>query len=86
MRQTVTFFVAAAAMMLAITGCKGKGAVADDPKAVVMAFFERMANKDIDGTANIGTTARLLSQTLPRLSNVARKYDVTIIFINQINS
>ncbi|HPG12492.1 MAG TPA: DUF4878 domain-containing protein, partial [Chitinophagaceae bacterium] len=55
MRQTVTFFVAAAAMMLAITGCKGKGAVADDPKAVVMAFFERMANKDIDGAAKLAT-------------------------------
>lgn len=55
MKQTVTFFVAAAAMMLAITGCKGKGAVADDPKAVVMAFFERMANKDIDGAAKLAT-------------------------------
>lgn len=41
-------------------------------------------DKDIDGTANIGTTARLLSQTLPRLSNEARKSGTTLIFINQI--
>lgn len=55
MKQTVTFFVAAAAMMLAITGCKGKGAVADDPKAVIVAFFERMAQKDIEGAAKLAT-------------------------------
>jgi len=40
--------------------------------------------KEIDGTANIGTTARLLSQTLPRLSNAARLSGTVLIFINQI--
>lgn len=43
-----------------------------------------VAAKEIDGTANIGTTARLLSQTLPRLSNAASKSGTTLIFINQI--
>jgi len=40
--------------------------------------------KEIDGTANVGTTARLLSQTLPRLSNAAARSGTTLIFINQI--
>lgn len=38
-----------------ITGCGGKDKVANDPKAVVVAFFERMANKDIDGAAKLAT-------------------------------
>jgi recombination protein RecA len=41
-------------------------------------------NKEIDGTANIGTTARMLSQNLPRLGNAARESGTNIIFINQI--
>lgn len=36
------------------------------------------------GTANIATTARLMSQTIPRLSNIAAKTGTTLIFINQI--
>ncbi len=40
--------------------------------------------KEIDGTANIGTTARLLSQNLARLSQAARASKTTIIFINQL--
>ena len=42
--------------MLLISGCKGKDSqVADDPKAVVLAFFERMSKKDIDGAAKLAT-------------------------------
>jgi len=43
-----------------------------------------VAAKDIDGTANIATTARLLSQTIPRISNAAARSDTVLIFINQI--
>lgn len=35
--------------------CKGKDKVADDPKAVLTAFFERMANKDIEGATKLAT-------------------------------
>ena len=45
---------------------------------------QAVAAKEIDGTANIGTTARLMSQTLPRLSNAIRKSNTILIFINQI--
>jgi recombination protein RecA len=40
--------------------------------------------KEIDGSMNIATTARLLSQTIPRISNEARISGTTLIFINQI--
>ena len=40
--------------------------------------------KEIDGTANMATTARLLSQTLPRLSNASRASGTVLVFINQI--
>lgn len=42
------------------------------------------ANKEIDGTANIGTTARLMSQCLPRLVKACSKAGASLIFINQI--
>jgi recombination protein RecA len=45
-----------------------------------------VAAKEIDGTANIATTARLLSQTLPRISNAAARSGTVLIFINQIRS
>lgn len=41
---------------LLLTGCKGKDkASGGDPKAVITAFFERMANKDNDGAAALCT-------------------------------
>lgn len=43
-----------------------------------------VAAKEIDGSANIATSARLLSQTLPRLSNAASASNTTLIFINQL--
>jgi Domain of unknown function (DUF4878) len=49
------FFVAAAITLLAI-GCKSKGgAVANDPRAVLVSFFERLAKKDIEGAAELAT-------------------------------
>jgi recombination protein RecA len=40
--------------------------------------------KEIDGTINIATTARLLSQTIPRISDAAAESGTTLLFINQI--
>lgn len=57
MKKTISnyFFIAGAVMML-LSACKGKDKqVQNDPKAVVLAFFERMANKDIDGAAKLAT-------------------------------
>lgn len=42
-------------LAVVMTGCGGKDKVANDPKAVVVAFFERMANKDMDGAAKLAT-------------------------------
>lgn len=44
-------------MFLALlAGCKGKDkTIANDPKAVVTAFFERMSKKDMDGAAKLAT-------------------------------
>ena len=45
-----------------------------------------MANlaKEIDGTMNIATTARLMSQHLFRLANAARRKNCVLIFVNQV--
>lgn len=40
--------------------------------------------KTIDGAVNIGTTARMLSQNLPRISNACGKTGTVLVFINQI--
>lgn len=45
---------------------------------------QAVAAKEIDGTANIGTTARLLSQNLPRINNAISRSGTILIFINQI--
>jgi DNA-directed RNA polymerase specialized sigma54-like protein len=55
MRKNLTaLFIAIAAITLAV-GCKGKDKVADDPKAVLTAFFERMSKKDMEGAAKLAT-------------------------------
>ena len=39
-----------------LIGCKGKNAASGgDPKSVIIAFFERMSKKDIDGAAKLAT-------------------------------
>ncbi|MCK4686661.1 MAG: recombinase RecA [Candidatus Lokiarchaeota archaeon] len=40
--------------------------------------------KEIGGSANIGTTARLLSQSLPRISNALSRTNTILVCINQI--
>ena len=55
-KTTTNYFVIASAIMLLVAGCKGKDKqVANDPKAVVTAFFERMSKKDMDGAAKLAT-------------------------------
>lgn len=46
--------IAATVLTLAV-GCKGKDSVGNDPKAVLVAFFEKMAKKDMDGAAKLAT-------------------------------
>ncbi|MCB0716575.1 MAG: DUF4878 domain-containing protein [Chitinophagaceae bacterium] len=56
MKKFLTTFTLSALLISFLIGCKGKDAVnSDDPKAVLMAFFERMAKKDIDGAAKLAT-------------------------------
>ena len=54
-KNLTTLFIAAAAVVTLAAGCKGKDKVANDPKTVLTAFFERMSNKDIDGAAKLAT-------------------------------
>jgi hypothetical protein len=55
-KLTTNYFFIASAIMLLIAGCKGKDKqVENDPKAVVIAFFEKMAKKDLDGAAKLAT-------------------------------
>jgi hypothetical protein len=51
---THLFFIAVAMALLAI-GCNSKSAVANDPRAVLVSFFERLAKKDIEGAAELAT-------------------------------
>jgi hypothetical protein len=51
---TNVLFLAGAIALLAV-GCKGKDKVANDPKTVIAAFFEKMSKKDVDGAAKLCT-------------------------------
>ncbi|MFM2339179.1 MAG: hypothetical protein RL115_2372 [Bacteroidota bacterium] len=51
--SNLVLLVASSALLL--IGCKGKDNVANEPKAVIVAFFKRMAEKDIDGAAKLAT-------------------------------
>lgn len=55
MKRVVTNLFIAAAFISVLVGCKGKDSVANDPKAVLIAFFEKMAQKDMDGAAKLAT-------------------------------
>ncbi len=55
MKKTTQLFLAIAAIAaITFTGCKG-GVNKSDPKAVLSAFFERLAKKDLDGAAKLAT-------------------------------
>jgi hypothetical protein len=55
MRRIVTTFFLAATAVIFLAGCKGKDSVANDPKTVLAAFFEKMAKKDIEGASKLAT-------------------------------
>ncbi len=55
MKKLNSLILAIAALSLAISGCKGKDGVADNPKAVLIAFFEKMSKKDLEGAAKLAT-------------------------------
>lgn len=55
MRRIVTTLILAVAAISFLSGCKGKDSVANDPKTVLITFFERMSKKDIDGATKLAT-------------------------------
>lgn len=55
MKKLMNVFVIAAAFTMITVSCKNGGAAGSDPKAVLVAFFERMSKKDIDGAAKLAT-------------------------------
>ncbi|MBP6417253.1 MAG: hypothetical protein KA330_12415, partial [Chitinophagaceae bacterium] len=55
MKKITNSLLIAGAIVMLTAGCKGKDKVVNDPKAVVVAFFERMAKKDFDGAAALAT-------------------------------
>ena len=55
MKKITNSLLIASAIVMLTAGCKGKDKVVNDPKAVVVAFFERMAKKDFDGAAALAT-------------------------------
>ncbi len=54
MKKILNFLVLGSAFAVIVAGCKGKGP-GNDPKAVMVAFFEKMAKKDIDRAAKLAT-------------------------------
>lgn len=55
MRRIVTTLFLAVAAFSFLSGCKGKDSVANDPKTVLITFFEKMSKKDIEGAAKLTT-------------------------------
>ncbi len=56
MKKILSVFTLSALVLSLLTGCKGKDAASGgDPKTVLIAFFERMAKKDLDGAAKLAT-------------------------------
>ncbi len=56
MKKLLTSTLIAGTLALLLAACKGKDkAAGGDPKTVLTAFFEKMAQKDIDGAAKLCT-------------------------------
>jgi len=55
MKKLITVCFIATAISLVIVGCKGKDSVANDPRAVLTSFFERISKKDIEGASKLAT-------------------------------
>ncbi len=55
MKKLFTVFALSGITVAFIAGCKGKDSVANDPKAVLASFFDRLSKKDIDGAAKLAT-------------------------------
>lgn len=54
MKKVFNLLMMAGAFAIIATGCKSKS-VANDPKAVLVSFFEKMAKKDLEGAAKLAT-------------------------------
>lgn len=55
MKKIFSFFLLAIAMGSISTGCGGGGMSNASPKEVLVAFFEKLAKKDIDGATKLAT-------------------------------
>lgn len=55
MKRISVFLLAAATLSVAIIGCNSAGS-GGDPKAVLMAFSEKLGKQDFDGAAQLATT------------------------------
>jgi hypothetical protein len=56
MKKILTVFAFTALVISLLSGCKSKDAASGgDPKTVLIAFFERMAKKDLEGAAKLAT-------------------------------
>jgi hypothetical protein len=55
MKKIFSFFLLAIAMGSLSTGCGGGGMSNASPKEVLVAFFEKLAKKDIDGATKLAT-------------------------------
>lgn len=53
-KKLIPLVIAATVLTLTV-GCKGKDSVSNDPRTVLITFFERMAKKDIDGASKLAT-------------------------------
>ena len=78
MKKIVNSFFLAATVVVLISGCKGKDRVANDPKAVLVAFFEKMTKKDIDGASKLATkesqgTMQMMKKAMDMAENMKDK-------------
>lgn len=55
MIKKLTSLVLAATVLTLAVGCKGKDSVSNDPRTVLIAFFEKMGKKDYDGASKLAT-------------------------------
>ncbi len=72
------------AMDIAEKLCQSKQIAAIVFDSVAQLVPGSVAAKEIDGSLNIASVARLMSQHLPRVVNAAGASNTTLIFINQI--
>jgi hypothetical protein len=73
MKKLNTLLVAIAVLATAITGCSGTDNA--DPKSVLVAFFEKMSKKDLEGAAKLATKdSKATIDMMKKAMDVAEKF------------